>query len=97
MPFYLVERFVPSVSSDELSSRAARLSSLDGPEARHLLTVVVPAEDTCISVFEAPGPLAVEHVNREAGLALDRIVEANVFGPLAVNRYIEKEERDEHV
>jgi hypothetical protein len=82
MPFYLVERYVPSISEHEMETGTARLSDAAPGDVRHLLTVLLPGEDTCFSVFQAPNSDAVELVNQEAGLAIDRIVEATVFGPL---------------
>lgn len=82
MPFYLVERYVPSISEHDVIAGAARLSDAEPGNVRHLLTVLLPGEDTCLSVFEAASSAAVQLVNQEAGLTLDRIVEVTVIGPL---------------
>ena len=47
---------------------------------RHLYSVLVSGEDTCLSVFEAPDVRAVEVANEWAGFPLDRIVEVSVYG-----------------
>lgn len=79
MRHYLVERYVPSMTEDEVASAAARLTEAAGDEVRHLWTVLVPGEDTCLSAFEAPYASAVEAANARAKFPLDRIVEAAVF------------------
>lgn len=80
MGFYLVERYVPSMSAAEVAQAAARLAETAGEEVRHLYTLVVLDEDTCLSLFEAPDARAVEAANERARFPLDRIVQAAVFG-----------------
>ena len=46
---------------------------------RHVLSVLVHGEDTCLSIFEAPDPGAIERVAERAGFPLDRIVEATAY------------------
>ena len=41
--------------------------------------MVVPEEDTCLSVFEATSVDAVAEVNRRAAFPLDRIVEVRLL------------------
>jgi Nickel responsive protein SCO4226-like len=72
--FYLVERYVPSVSTGELRVAIARINGSDGP-ARHLWTILVTAEDTCLTVFEAPDVEAVIEATADAGFPYDRVVE----------------------
>ena len=79
MAFYLVERYVPSMSAAEVAQAAARLAEAAGDEVRHLYTVLILEEDTCLSLFEAPDAPAVEAANAKAGFPVDRIVEAAVF------------------
>ncbi len=79
MPFYLVERYVPSITPKEVASAAARLGGGSGDGVCHMWTVLIPGEDTCLSLFEAPDAGAVEAANERAGFPLDRIVETSVF------------------
>jgi hypothetical protein len=77
--FYLVERYVPSVSAGEIARSVAHLAHAAGDDVRHLYTLLVLGEDTCLSLFEALGAEAVEEANERAGFPLDRIVQAAVF------------------
>jgi len=53
-------------------------------DARHIGTVVIAAEETCLSVFEAADVRAVAAATEAAGRPADRIVEAEWFpGPSA--------------
>lgn len=75
MAFYLVERYVPSMTIAEVTAAAARIAELAGDDVRHVWTVLVSGEDTCLSVFEAHDAAAVEHANARAAFPLDRVVE----------------------
>ena len=44
-------------------------------QCRHLWTILVKAEDTCLSVFEASDVEAVVQANAQAGFPFDRVVE----------------------
>ena len=77
--FYLVERYVPSMAAAELAAAVARLGELPGDGVRHLWTVLVRGEDTCLSVFEASDAAAVEEANKRANFRLDRVVEVTPF------------------
>jgi hypothetical protein len=88
--FFLVERYIPSISSSSVESAARRLAETTDESAHHLLTLLVAGEETCLSVFEATDVGAVEAANERAGFELDRIVEVALFpeapggpGPLA--------------
>jgi muconolactone delta-isomerase len=81
--FYLVERYVPSMTAAELAAAMARIGELPGDEVRHVWTVLVRGEDTCLSVFEAPDGGAVEEANARASFHFDRVVEVT---PLEVDR-----------
>jgi hypothetical protein len=72
--FYLVERYVPSMPAADLQ---AAMERIDVPQAgvRHLWTILVRDEDTCLSVFEAPDAQAVVEANVRARFPFDRVVE----------------------
>jgi len=82
--FYLVERYVPSITAAELEAAVARLDDLPEPGVRHVWTILVADEDTCLSVFEGPDPTAIEAANRRASFPLDRIVEISPLDAAAV-------------
>jgi len=77
--FFLVERYIPSISSSTVESAARRLAETTDGSARHLITLLVAGEETCLSVFEASDLGAVEAANERAGFELDRIVEVEMF------------------
>ena len=96
--FFLVERYVPSTAEASIVAAAERLerpparavaASREEPtrpvtgSVRHLYTVVVTAEDTCLSLFEADSREAVAAANERAGFPLDRIVEVSLVGRTA--------------
>ena len=77
--FFLVERYVPSTSAADVDAATARLDRMTDGRTRHLGTLLIPDEETCLSLFEAPEPAAVEIVNGRAGFVFHRIVEVVVF------------------
>lgn len=79
--YFLVERYVPSTSAGALEAATARLLDADDQVARHVFTLLVPGEDTCLSVFEAPSVDAVAQINQRADFPLDRIVEVRLLTP----------------
>lgn len=79
--FFLVERYVPSLSAADVDAATARLDGMAEGQIRHLGTLLIPGEDTCLSLFEALDPVSVETVNERAGFVLHRIVEVTLFAP----------------
>jgi hypothetical protein len=77
--FFLVERYVPSISSAAVGSAIHRLVESGPPTAVHVYSVLVADEETCLSVFEASDVESVEAANEQAGFPVDRIVEVEVF------------------
>lgn len=77
--YFLVERYIPSTSVATIEAATARLTDPIDPAVRHVVTLVVPDEETCLSVFEATSTDAVAQLNRRAAFALDRIVEVRVL------------------
>ncbi|HEY7738214.1 MAG TPA: nickel-binding protein [Candidatus Limnocylindria bacterium] len=77
--FFLVERYIPSISSSSVESAARRLAETTDDATHHVITLLVAGEETCLSVFEAADAQAVEAANRRAGFDLDRIVEVELF------------------
>ena len=55
---------------------AARELRRQGTAIRYLRATLVPEDQTCLLLFEAPTSGAVEEVSRRAGLVVTRVVEA---------------------
>jgi hypothetical protein len=79
--YFLVERYLPEADiRSVVAATQQQAGTLDHP--RHIGTVLITAEETCLSVFEATDAGSVAAAIEAAGLAADRIVEAEWFpGP----------------
>jgi hypothetical protein len=76
--FFLVERYAPAAHAESIAAAMQRLT--EAPDGtRHICTVLVLADEFCLSVFEAPDAAAVAEINSRAGLPADRIVAAEWF------------------
>jgi len=79
---FLVERYVPAVDGERLPTLAAMAAAAAeemrarGTEIRYLWSAFLPADEICLCLFEAGDRAAVEEVNRRAGFAFERVVEA---------------------
>lgn len=79
---YVVERYLPGVSSSELERRldelndATRAMRGEGTPVRYLGSTIVEDDDACFCQFEGPSQEMVAEVNRRAGVAFDRVVPA---------------------
>jgi Protein of unknown function (DUF4242) len=88
---YVVERYLPGVSSSELQRalvvlrRTTREMRGEGTPVRYLGSTIVPDDEACFCEFEAPSQATVAEANRRAGVAFDRIVPAVAVSP-AVRR-----------
>ena len=54
----------------------AELAAQEGGHVRYLRTTLVPADETCLHLFEGPSAAVIEAAAARAGFACDRIVEA---------------------
>ena len=79
MSYYLVERYLPSLTGVEVEAAVARVSGSSMP--RHLWTVAIPDEETCLSLFEAADADAVKSANSTARFPFDRVIEARLVSP----------------
>jgi hypothetical protein len=78
---FLVERYVSQVDVGSVVA-AIQVPTGSADAARLIGTVVIAAEETCLSVFEAVDASSVAAAAEAAGLPADRIVEAEWFpGP----------------
>ena len=78
MAFYLVERYVPSMPAADIHAAIARIN-VPQAQVRHLWTILVRADDTCLSVFEASNVEAVVQATARAGFPFDRVVEVTTL------------------
>jgi hypothetical protein len=81
MKSYVVELRLPTGDATELAAAgerartAAEQLSREGTAVRWVRSVYLPEEETCLLVFEAPTPEAVDRAGRRAALTYARIVE----------------------
>ncbi len=77
---YVVERYLPDVSPEELERMIERLGRVtrelqqEGTPVHHLGSTIVPDDEACFCQFEAPSEQAVVEANRRADAPFDRIV-----------------------
>jgi Protein of unknown function (DUF4242) len=80
---YLVEVYAPppaELAEVEARVRRAAAASPSGHvSARYLRSILVPGDQMCFHIFEAPSAEAVRKAAQLAGLAYARIVEAVVI------------------
>lgn len=76
MPGFILETYTPRLSSsdlDDLVGRAKRATT--GTQVSHVRSYLVPEDEMCMHVFEAPSGAAVHDVAARAGLEIERIVQ----------------------
>jgi hypothetical protein len=73
---FLVERYQPGATLDDVRASVARLEALRPAHGsvRHLSSILVPGEETVFAVFAAADAEAVVRLNQDAGLQVDRVV-----------------------
>ena len=85
MTRYLVERYLPGVTEQELAEAISRLRAAAaalaecGEPVRHLGSAFVPEEESCFCQFEAASAAAVARASELARLPFARITEAQRF------------------
>ena len=84
---YLVERYWPGVDRDQLvpaargiSSAAAELAA-GGRDVRVLSSLLLPADEVVLSLFEAASEEDVVEVNRRSGVPFDRVQPVELYPP----------------
>jgi hypothetical protein len=79
---FVVERYLPGITADELRVNAERLAAVTerlaaaGDEIRYLGSTFVPGEESCFCRFEAASPRAIEKACGQARFPYARILEA---------------------
>ncbi len=82
MPSYLVERYLPGITSEQLMAAAGRARDTtaqmtkEGTQIRYLRSTFIPQDETCFCQFDGPSVEAVKTANDRAQIPFDRIVEA---------------------
>lgn len=82
MPTYLVERYWPGVTSEQLlqaldrGRRVIEQMCAEGTLVRDITSVLIPGEEVAFSVYQGPSAEAVRQLNERAGIRVSRIVEA---------------------
>lgn len=77
---FVVERYAPELTLEGMRAgevrarRAAEAVTRAGHPVRYVGSIVIEAEETIFSVFEADAPESVAEVNRRACLPFDRVV-----------------------
>ena len=61
-------------SGSRAAEEAARSLRDDGLAVRYVRSIVIPGDETCFHVFEAPSAEAVREVARRAAIRFERIV-----------------------
>ena len=82
MPYYLIEVYIPRARAHEADSTGRRIRVAidalhgEGAEIRFVRTMLLPEDETCFHVLDAPSRAEVQHVCTSAGLSSVRIVSA---------------------
>ena len=82
MTVYMAERNLAGIAMDDLAQAqrsaiaTAEKMTAEGTEVRYIRSTFLPDEGKCMCLFEAESAVAVERLNRTAGLPFERIVEA---------------------
>ncbi len=82
MAKYVVERYLPGITPDQLTAAAGSAKSTtaamtqEGTPVRYLRSTFIPGEEKCFCLFEGPSADAVRTANDRAQLPYERIVEA---------------------
>ena len=82
MAKYMVERYLPGITTEQLAAAAARAKGTtaqmtqEGTPVRYLRSTFLPGEEKCYCLFESPSQEAVKVANERAQIPFERIVEA---------------------
>jgi len=77
MGLFLVERYLPGATEQELASLAERdRATAAALPVRHIQSIYVPADETCFTLFEAPSADVVTTACDRFGLGYRRVCRA---------------------
>ena len=83
---YLVERYLPGASPEELAAAAARAEEVavemraEGIAVEYLGSILVPHDEMCFHLFQGPSLQAVKEAKLRARVSFERMTPA-VFSP----------------
>ena len=81
MPKYMVERYLPGITTDQLTAaaRSAKTTTAEmrreGTPVRYLRSTFVPEEEKCFCLFDGPSEETVREANVRAEVPFERILE----------------------
>jgi len=88
MPTYVVERYVPRSTANELRSEGERvtqaargLSSAEEGAVAYLSSIYMPADEVSFCLFNSDSADSIAACFERAQIAFDRILEAEVLEP----------------
>jgi hypothetical protein len=82
MPKYVVERYLPGITSEQLAAAAGSAKSTtaamtdEGTPVRYLRSTFMPGEEKCFCLFDGPSAEVVREANVRAQIPFERILEA---------------------
>ena len=82
MSLYLVERYLPGITGEQLTAaaQAAKDTSAKmregGVQVRYLRSTFLPAEEKVFCLFDGPSSDVIEQVNNQANLPYERVHDA---------------------
>jgi hypothetical protein len=90
MPNFVVERYRSRSDPDSLRAVAERLAAgarretPQGVSVRHVHTIFLPEDETCLHLFEADSEAEVRAVARRACIEIDRLVAVEHVEPCEI-------------
>jgi hypothetical protein len=82
MPKYMVERYLPGFTPEQLAAAAGAAKRVtaemtqQGTPIRYLRSTFLPGEEKCFCLFDGPSADMVKQANERAQLPFERVVEA---------------------
>ena len=82
MPYFLIEVYIPRARAHEAYTTGRRIRAAihslhgDGMEIRFVRTILLPEDETCFHVVDAPSTAEVHHLCESVGLSSIRVVPA---------------------
>ena len=82
MTKYLVERYLPGMTPEQLATaagsakRTTETMTQEGTPVRYLRSTFIPGEEACYCLFEGPSADVVRAANDRAQIPYERVVEA---------------------
>ena len=82
MPYYLIEVYIPRARAHEADSTGRRIRAAidafhgEDVEIRFVRTMLLPEDETCFHVVDAPSRAEVQNICERAGLSSIRVVSA---------------------